>query len=219
MATTYLDPDETTLLVPSDTDQEFYLSVEQGDVRLGRSERDARSLGRRAPAGERGPLRAPKGEEVWAHNTGDVRAQLHVDRNGFIFERDPRDVLKGIIDNDGSTQPPASDSFVHAFDTGVELDSGSGGGTEAVGINPPGRADSLTIHVDGLDGAAHVAVTFGDGDGNTVTARDDSDSSDYAGDASTDIFVTVPVTSPEIVVSIIDDSGASNTADYSIYCR
>lgn len=156
---------------------------------------------------------------LWIETEGSEAGTVTVLKGVALRRNTRRDArVSGVRSSTGESPPAASDAYSHYHDT-VELYGGSGGGTEEVDVDPPDRGETLTIHVDDLTGPAHAVVEYKDEAGNVVTARDDDDNSDYAGDGSTDIFVTVPVTSPEITVKIVDDSGASNTADYSIYAR
>jgi hypothetical protein len=59
----------------------------------------------------------------------------------------------------------------------------------------PGRESTITVIINDADGAFHAAVQFTDGNENEVTSRDNKNSSDYAGDDSTDVLVTMPVAS------------------------
>jgi hypothetical protein len=114
-----------------------------------------------------------------------------------------------VFDENEDKVPPASDSFDSASGSDVDVNAA----TESVDLVPPHRASTVRVNVDNADGAFHVAVEF---DGGT-TVRDDTNSSDYAGDGSTDVLVTVPVLSPDVTVKIVDDSGGANTVDYTMY--
>lgn len=120
-----------------------------------------------------------------------------------------------VQDRAGNNVPPASDDFDHAGATGVDVNAA----TETVTPAAPGRASTVVIHVEGWDGAGHVEVEFQDADGNALTLRDDSDNSDYGTDGTHDVYVATSLASPWFAVRIVDESGASNTVDYSVYVR
>jgi hypothetical protein len=167
------------------------------------------------------PVRITKhkpGESVYAY-APDGDATVTVRKTSYSVIREATDVVNGITSaltgEEDDTVPPASDDFVHRFDTGVDVNASDAVET----ITVPKRSDSVTISVDDAAGGFDVSLAFQDGDGNTLTVRDQNNSSDYSGDGSTDVFVTAPIAAQQVEVTITDTSGAANTVDYSIYVR
>lgn len=99
--------------------------------------------------------------------------------------------------------------------TNVDVNSS----TRSEQFTVPQTADYIVCNVDDAAGAFHVEVEFQDENGNAITVRDDTDNSSYSGDSSTDVFTATEVVGAFAEVRIVDDSGASNTIDYSIYSR
>jgi hypothetical protein len=218
MSDIQIGPGETELLVSASDDSEYFAQVTGTRVQLARTAQAARLRGRNADAGDRGPLRSEENEEVWAYNPHDEQtAKVHLDHNGFWFERQARAVVGSVLTSDQSEASPANDDDVHVFGTDVDVNA------EAVSesLEAPDAADSVVVHCDDADGAFGVTVEFLDGpNGNVVTARDGDDNPDYDGDDTSDVLVEVTgVASPWIRVRIADESGASNSLDYSIYAR
>lgn len=136
-------------------------------------------------------------------------APLQVDSSGRLWVN---------VDNTVSTSKDSSE-HVHRQATGHELDSGSGGGDATESFTAPNGADDITVHVTQAEGSYHVEVAFQDGGGSDVTVRDNNDNADLGGDSTTDVYATVDVASPNVEVRVVDDSGASNTVNYNVYCR
>jgi hypothetical protein len=76
--------------------------------------------------------------------------------------------------------------------------------------------ESVVVGVDDADGAFHVEVQHMDGNGTELVTRDNNNTSRFAGDANTDVFIEVQLASAEVRVLVVDDSGAANTVDYVI---
>lgn len=219
MGTKAIEPGDTVLLVASEDETKYWAKIKNTRVQLGRSKSVAESDGRSrdADAGDRGPLHTiHDNEEIWAHNPHSTKtASVDMDRNGFIFDRSPRSVIGSVLTSDENEAAPSSDAYVHEHGTSVDVNAE----TESVSFEAPDRADFIVINVDDATGAYHVEVQFEDGDGNVVTQRDDDNNSDYSGSSTADVLVRTAVASPYCTVRIVDDSGAGNTLDYSIYAR
>lgn len=221
MATNAIEPGETALLIPSDDETEYYATLTGASVQLGRTEaqaeNDARS--RPGPAGDRGELRAEENEEVWVHNppTNEKTAWFQLDHNGFFWTREARSVVGGVLTSDDNEASPANDDDVHRYGTAIDVNASE----VSEAIEAPDAADSVVVSVDDADGAFGVVVEFLDSAGGSViTARDGDNNPDYDGSGSSDVLVTVDgIASPFVRVRITDDSGATNTLDYSIYAR
>lgn len=106
--------------------------------------------------------------------------------------------------------------FIHAFDKNVDL------ADEDVDheFTIPGVPNEVTVHVDGASAGFEVIIefltdTFGD-----LTTRDQSDSSVYTGDSTTDVYINSEAASPFVRITLSDTAASSsNTVDYTIIGR
>lgn len=154
-------------------------------------------------------------QEATALDVSGAVVPIQEDTPLDVSSRAAREIGKARMqDSGGVLIDPATDEFGHHFGTAVDVNAA----TETVALDVPGRAETVTIHVE-TDGAAHVEVRYQDGSGNTVTQRDDTENAEYGVGSAGDIFVEAKVASPQIEVAIVDDSGAANACDYNIYVR
>jgi hypothetical protein len=75
---------------------------------------------------------------------------------------------------------------------------------------------SVTVAVDDATGSFHVEVRFQNGSGTEIVTRDNGNTSAYAGDGSTDVFIDTELVGEQCEVAVVDDSGASNTVDIAM---
>ena len=221
MATNAIEPGETRLLIPTEDTTEYYATLTGASVQLGRTEKQAKSdtHSRPGPSGDRGPMQAESNEEIWVHNPEENQnvAFFHLDHNGFWWNREARDTVASVLTSEDNPASPANDDDVHRF--GEQVDVNAEAVAEA--IEMPDAADSLVISCDDAAGSFGVVVEFLDSaDGTVLTKRNKDKNPEYGGGASSDVYVEVTgVASPFVRVRIVDESGATNALDYSVYAR
>lgn len=144
-----IDSGEVKQLVKRGESREFYIEIEGGDVRLGRTSQEARTTGRAAPRGDRGPLKLASDEALWAYNPSGGTATVRFDNNGFIWRREPRTSQQSPRENrDGveaetasvgtSASPLPSVAIPDGFDAVVQADPTN---TENVKVGPSGGVE------------------------------------------------------------------------------
>jgi catechol 2,3-dioxygenase-like lactoylglutathione lyase family enzyme len=217
-------PGETELLVSAGDTVERFGEVLDATIHLGASETEAREGGERASAGDRGDLGAPEGNEVHAYNPESATREARVtttenareadtsEEDGFYFDRLPRDTIASVLTSGDNAAAPASDEYVHRTGQGVDVS----GSAVSESFEAPDAADDVLISVDDADNSFEVAVVFEDADGNEVTRRDSTNSGEYSGGSSSDVFVETLIASPFVTVEV---SGSATTLDYSVYAR
>lgn len=100
---------------------------------------------------------------------------------------------------------PRKEAADHAGGTGVELNSGAGGGDVVEQLEVPTKPDSVRVLVQGAEGGYDVHIDF---DNTRIT---------NSGTSTSDVDVERAANSNETVtVTITDTSAASNTVDYDI---
>jgi len=216
MPTNTLEPGDTTLLIPADDTKEYYATVTGASIQLGRTAHTASNedRARDAPAGERGPMRSEDNEEVWAHNpdSNQAVARVHLDHNGFIFNREPRAVVGGVLTSSDNEAAPASDEYMHLSGRGVDVSASP----VSESFEAPDAADDIVVSVDDADNSFEVAVVFEDADGTELTRRDSANSAEYSGESSSDVFVEALIAAPRVRLEI---TGAATSLDYTAYAR
>jgi len=218
MGEVVLAPGESEKIVSQPgRDEAYNINVDGAEVYLNHSSNGIVREGKRVQPGDRTTAHNLRGKSLYAKNPAqnDRDATVQVDMAGFALDFMTRPVVGAVRTNSGDEAAPANDNFVLRQDTGVDVNASA----VSEAFIAPDAADTVTVSCDDATGAYSVAVEFLDGDGNVVTRRDDANGSGYAGDGSTDVFVTTDLAAEECRVVIEDDSGASNTLDYSIYAR
>lgn len=206
---------ETVKIVNEEqADDIWKASITGGDVLVGHHRQEVKRNGDRIKAGDRVRLSNLGGSALYAY-TDDDGVTVSISEAAVDIDFMVRTVVGSVQADDGSEVAPASAAFVHREDSGVDVNASS----VVESFEAPDRADFVVVAVDDADGAYHVEVAYQDADGNDLVVRDDNNSSDYAGDASTDVLQRTAVASPHIEVRIVDDSASQNTLDYSIYAR
>lgn len=211
-----IEPGETEKIVPShDTDQELHLTVRGADVKLGRTKDEAEMDGRPGSAGDRGPITVEAGEDLWAFNpdnSPDTKpATLYLDRDGFFWTREPRDVVGSVRTSSDNEASPANDDFRWVYQRDADPSAGI---VEA--FRAPDAADTVVVSVDDANDTVEVAVVFLDRDEQEITRRGPGNSSAYAGGPDSDVFAETVIASDRIAVEI---TGAATSADFTIYAR
>jgi len=198
-------------------DAAYNINVAGADVYLSHRSNGIVREGKRVQEGDRTQASNLRGKPLFAKNPGtnSSDAVIHVDQAGFALNFMTRAVIGSVRTNSGDEAAPANDNFVERQGTGVDVNAA----TVTETFIAPDAANNVTVSVDDATGAYSVAVEFLDGDGNVVTRRDEGNSVAYSGDSTTDVMVTTDLASEQVRVSIEDDSGASNTLDYSVYAR
>jgi len=200
-----LEPGESQKIVsqpPAGT--KYDVAVSNTDVYLSHNSAAIINQGRKVKAGDRVALDDLRGTSVFAKNpstnTDDV--VLNVTEASFNISFQPRGLLPDVGDETAGSAPASSDGYDDA--TGEAVDIGSGGSTTEV-LTPPGRADQVSIHVEG--GAAFDV---------TVTWNNTSET--YSSDTNNNLKEVLPVyyVSDGVDVQITDTSGGTNTVDYDM---
>lgn len=213
-----IQPGEREKIISQPAQGDAYnIGVQGADIYLSHSSASTRNEGRKVVPGDRATLRHLRGKSIYAKNPpgNDDPAKISIDKAGFDIVFQSRPVVGAVQQESGDEAPAASDAFIHRYGKDVDVNAAS----VVEEMAAPDRADKLKIHVDGAAGPFSVAVRFLDEDYNVVSERDDTDLSNYAGDSSNDVFLSVDIASPYIQVEIDDDSGSVNEVDYSIYAR
>lgn len=76
--------------------------------------------------------------------------------------------------------------------------------------------ESVAVAVDDAAGSFHVEVRFQNGSGAEIVTRDDGNTSEYAGDGTTDVFIDTELVGEQCEVAVVDDSGATNNVDIAM---
>ncbi|WP_318569438.1 hypothetical protein [Salinigranum marinum] len=189
-------------------------SITGGDILVGHHRQEVKRNGDRIKAGDRVRLSNLGGSALYAY-TDDDGVTVSISEAAVDIDFMVRTVVGSVQADDGSEVAPASAAFVHRQDTAVDVNASA----VSESFEAPDRADFVVVAVDDADGSFHVEVAFQDDSGTDVVVRDDGDLSDYAGDSTTNVLVRAAVASPHVQVRIVDDSGAQNELDYSIYAR
>lgn len=213
-----LEPGDSKKIVSQPGREEAYnINVEGAEVYLSHRSNGIVREGKLLQPGDRTQATNLRGKPLHAKNPGSNSsdATIQVDQAGFALNFMTRPVVGAVRTNSGDEAAPANDNFVLRQGTGVDVNAD----TVTEKFVAPDAADTVTVSVDDAVGAYSVAVEFLDGDGNTVTRRDENNSVAYSGDSTEDVFVTVDLAAEQARVKIEDDSGASNTLDYSVYAR
>lgn len=75
------------------------------------------------------------------------------------------------------------------------------------------NVQTATVAVSNASGPYHVEIAFQDDNNQDVVLRNDTNSTEYSGDSNSDVFVDVELSSPQVAVRVIDDSGSANEVD------
>lgn len=213
-----LEPGQTEKIVSQPgRDEAYNINVLGAKVYLGHRSNGLVREGKPVKAGDRTQASNLRGKPLYAKNpaTNSDDATIEIDQAGFALSFMARSTQATVQANSNNEAAPSTDDFIERQDTNVDVNAS----TATEKFIAPGRADNVTVSVDNADGSYSVAVEFLDGDGNVVTRRDENNDSAYSGDGTTDVMVTTDLASEQVRVEIEDDSGASNTLDYSIYAR
>jgi len=223
MSTITAGAEPSKIAGPGDNKNLYDFRLEGNALLLARSKRAAKDFNsprRRLRKGDRGTLKREEGEELWAYNddlTGDGSdAQLDLSQAGFFLDFGSRPVVGAVDNSAGDEAPAASDNFFEAGATGVDVNAS----TEQNAFTSPDAAEVVVVSVDEATGSFHVELHgLASSGGSVLTTRDDNDLSGYAGDSTSDVFMSTDIMAAFMRVDIVDDSGAANTVDYSIYAR
>jgi len=205
MATIELEPGEREKIISQPSNGDAYnINVDSAQVYLSHRANGITREGKLVKKGDRTVASNLRGKPIYAKNPAknDNNAKLQVDRAGFALSFQSRAVV-GAVDTarTDTDAPAASDDWDEA--TGSAVDIGSGGLTEET-LTPPGRADQVSIHVEG-SAAFDVTVTW-------------NNTSETYSSSSGVVKEVVPVyyISDDVDVTISDTSGGANTVDYDM---
>lgn len=219
-----IDPDETQRVIDEDVEKEYFAQLFGASLESGPTKSDAKhSRGQKMVAGDSGPLKTGDNSELWVHNPNDQPAELRAvptdlkDEEGYVFDRQPRDTIAGVLGSNNSASAPASDDYVERHQIQIPIDADS---YVEEKFFVPARSDTIKIAVDDAGGKYEVAVRFINSIGKEVVTFDSDDSSEFAGDpAGDDVAVSVDTFGFRVEVRFYDLSGAENRIDTSIYAR
>lgn len=215
-----IEPGDTKKIVSQPgTDEAYNIGVTNEEVYLSHSSSRTKSEGKLVRPGDRVTIDNLRGKSIYAKNPSDntETASLNINLAAFNLSWGNRAIIGASLTSSGNEAAPANDDDVHRYDTGVDVNESEASET----FEAPDAADSVVVSVDDADGSFGVVVEFLDSaGGSVVTSRDKSNNTDYSGDSTTDVLVTVDgIASPFINIRIVDESGAANTLDYSVYAR
>jgi len=201
-----LAPGESRKIVSQPTrGEEYNLDVSGEDIYLSHNSSAIVNQGKQVRPGDRVTLENLEGKSIYAKNPTDNTntATLDVSRASFNLIFRPRAVIGGVdTGRNDEDAPAASDDWDELTASGVDI--GSGGSITEI-LTPPGRADQISLFVDG-SAAFEVTVTW------------NNTSETYSSDADDNVKEVLPVfyISDLIDVTITDTSGGPNTVDYDM---
>jgi hypothetical protein len=199
-----LTPGETRKIVSQPgPDQSYNIGVTGADVYLSHRKGLVREEGKRVRPGDRVEVANLEGKPLYAKNPSEntSNATLEVSEASFALFFQPRAVQATVQTSETDESAPATDDYTNATASGVDV---SNGGTKNVAVTPPGRSDTLSLHVEGT-AAFDVVVTW----------KNTAETYASTGDSVKEVLPVYYIDG-DIDIDITDTSGGSNTVDYDI---